>query len=97
MEATNQPSKNETKLYCWDCQKELQEGEEVMTYNTTLHPERTYYKCKPCHQKDSILKNFQPCEVYSRVCGYIRPVEQWNKGKKNEFKDRKVYEVSPKN
>ncbi len=26
-----------------------------------------------------------PCEVYSRVVGYLRPVEQWNKGKKTEF------------
>jgi len=30
-------------------------------------------------------------EVYSRVCGYFRPVENWNKGKKEEFKDRKSY------
>ena len=32
-----------------------------------------------------------PVEVYSRVCGYFRPVNQWNKGKREEFKDRKVY------
>lgn len=31
-----------------------------------------------------------PVEVYSRVCGYYRPVNQWNKGKKEEFKERKV-------
>lgn len=31
------------------------------------------------------------CEVYSRVVGYIRPVQQWNKGKKKEFKDRKEF------
>lgn len=30
-------------------------------------------------------------EVYSRVCGYFRPVENWNKGKLEEFKDRKAY------
>jgi len=30
-----------------------------------------------------------PVEVYSRVCGYFRPVSQWNKGKKEEFKERK--------
>ncbi len=34
-----------------------------------------------------------PCEVFSRVCGYFRPVSNWNKGKREEFKDRKVYEV----
>ena len=31
-------------------------------------------------------------EVYSRVCGYHRPVKQWNKGKKEEFQDRQVYQ-----
>ena len=30
-------------------------------------------------------------EVYSRVCGYFRPIENWNRGKKEEFKDRKAY------
>lgn len=33
------------------------------------------------------------CEVYSRVCGYFRPVRNWNKGKKEEFKERKTYKV----
>ena len=31
------------------------------------------------------------CEVYSRVCGYIRPVSQWNVGKQEEFNDRKTF------
>lgn len=30
------------------------------------------------------------CEVYSRIVGYLRPVEQWNKGKKSEYGDRKT-------
>jgi ribonucleoside-triphosphate reductase (formate) len=30
-------------------------------------------------------------EVYSRIVGYFRPVENWNVGKREEFKDRKVY------
>lgn len=33
-----------------------------------------------------------PAEVYSRVVGYFRPVEQWNDGKKAEFSDRKTYD-----
>ncbi|MCK5459639.1 ribonucleoside triphosphate reductase [Candidatus Parcubacteria bacterium] len=33
------------------------------------------------------------CEVYSRVVGYLRPVQQWNDSKQAEFKDRKVYKV----
>ncbi len=32
-------------------------------------------------------------EVYSRVVGYFRPVASWNKGKREEFKDRKTFEV----
>ncbi len=35
----------------------------------------------------------QPCEVYSRVVGYLRPVQQWNEGKQEEFKERKEYKV----
>ncbi len=27
------------------------------------------------------------CEVFSRVCGYFRPVTNWNKGKQEEFKE----------
>ena len=33
------------------------------------------------------------CEIYSRVVGYIRPVEQWNDGKQAEFKDRSLFFV----
>ena len=32
-----------------------------------------------------------PCEVYSRVVGYLRPVQSWNKGKKEEFAMRKKF------
>ncbi len=33
------------------------------------------------------------CEVYSRVVGYLRPVQNWNKGKKAEFAMRKTFNV----
>ena len=32
-------------------------------------------------------------EVFSRVTGFFRPVQSWNKGKSEEFKDRKRYNV----
>ena len=32
-------------------------------------------------------------EIYSRVVGYFRPVKSWNKGKREEFKDRKTFKV----
>ncbi len=34
------------------------------------------------------------CEVYSRVVGYLRPVDNWNEGKREEFKDRRLFNVS---
>ena len=35
----------------------------------------------------------QPCEVYSRIVGYIRPISQWHTGKKQEFKERKEFKI----
>ncbi|MFH1820563.1 MAG: anaerobic ribonucleoside-triphosphate reductase, partial [Candidatus Nealsonbacteria bacterium] len=45
-----------------------------------------HFECPRC-----LIK--QPCEVYSRIVGYLRPVSQWNKGKKEEFNDRKNISV----
>lgn len=36
------------------------------------------------------------CEVYSRIVGYFRPVNQWNEGKRAEFEDRKTFLTSKK-
>jgi len=33
------------------------------------------------------------CEVYSRVVGYLRPVQQWNDGKRAEFAHRKNFDA----
>jgi ribonucleoside-triphosphate reductase len=33
-------------------------------------------------------------EVYSRVVGFFRPVENWNQGKKQEFNDRQEYAIN---
>jgi len=38
-----------------------------------------------------------PCEVYSRIVGYLRPIQNWNQGKQQEFADRKVYAVDTNN
>ena len=42
------------------------------------------HTCPHCGQKT---------EVYSRITGYYRPVQNWNDGKAQEFKDRKVYDI----
>lgn len=33
------------------------------------------------------------CERFSRIVGYLRPLEQWNDGKKEEWKDRKMFNI----
>ena len=43
-----------------------------------------HYNCPTCGKKT---------EVYSRITGYYRPVQNWNDGKSQEFKDRKVYNI----
>ena len=40
------------------------------------------------------LKIGRETEVYSRITGYYRPVKNWNDGKTQEFKERKVYALS---
>ncbi|MFC1700966.1 ribonucleoside triphosphate reductase [Patescibacteria group bacterium] len=48
-----------------------------------------HFYCPKCVVK-------QPCEVYSRVVGYYRPVQQFHVGKEAEFRDRKTFKI-PKN
>lgn len=43
-----------------------------------------HYTCPECGETT---------EVYSRITGYYRPVQNWNDGKSQEFKDRKVYNI----
>lgn len=37
------------------------------------------------------------CEIYSRVCGYFRPVNNWNRGKREEWKERKTFIIDGMN
>lgn len=34
-----------------------------------------------------------PTEIYSRIVGYYRPVQNWHAGKQQEFKDRAMYSI----
>ena len=56
--------------------------------------EKFSVKCNECYEKEKLLTNFQECEVYSRIVGYLRPTNQWNPGKVEEFKNRKVFDKS---
>ncbi len=48
--------------------------------------EGEHFYCPKCTIK-------QPCEVYTRVVGYLRPVNQFNLGKQEEFKERKTFKI----
>ena len=43
------------------------------------------HECPICHKQT---------EVWARITGYYRPVQNWNDGKAQEFKDRKTYDIS---
>ena len=94
------------KYFCRDCNKEIETKEDKTLIGGKLLkfevedmelPGATkkvfIIKCNECFKKDPSLKNYQKCEVYSRVVGYLRPVQQWNEGKAKEYKDRKEYKV----
>jgi len=46
-----------------------------------------HFSCPTCHEKT---------EVYSRITGYYRPIQNWNDGKKAEFDERKEYVINEK-
>ena len=85
---------------CHDCGKpvdveaKLKSGHEVEITGGAVYEvkDSVYLKCDSCFEKDKSLRNYQDCEVYSRVVGYLRPVSQWNPGKQEEFKDRKMFD-----
>lgn len=65
----------------------------TITPTFSICPEHGYLKgkveiCPHCAAEGEATQ----CEVYSRVVGYIRPVDQFNKGKQKEFAEREVYD-----
>ena len=85
------------KNVCHDCKKDIEINEDVretgvyLTYDKSNGEKINIFKCNECYEKNPALTNFQECEVYSRVVGYIRPVQQWHKGKKQEYGERKEF------
>lgn len=58
-------------------------------------PNKESLSAELCELEET-LKNFvvHKPEIYSRVVGYFRPVQQWNKAKQHEFNERKLYELT---
>ena len=69
----------------------------TMTPTFSVCPEHGYIAgkhetCPTCANNNKTTS----CEVYSRVVGYLRPVNQWNLGKQQEFSDRKTFDMMKK-
>ena len=65
----------------------------TLTPTFSICPEHGYIygehrHCPKCEAEGKHNK----CEVYSRIVGYLRPVDQWNDGKQSEFTDRKLFD-----
>jgi len=60
----------------------------------------TYSICPQCgylpKEVHTCPKCGETCEVYSRIVGYLRPIDQWNKGKRAEYSARKTFALCPK-
>lgn len=62
----------------------------TITPTFSVCPEHGYlagehFECPHCQRR---------AEVYSRIVGYLRPIQQWNKSKQAEFNDRKVFKIA---
>ena len=91
----------ENKNKCHDCGKNILINGESIENGVYLSYDNNgekinIFKCNECFSKNKALANFQECEVYSRVVGYIRPVQQWHQGKKQEYGERKEFKMPAK-
>ena len=87
---------------CHDCQEETKvvatsNGSEITisggaVYKTQIEGDDAFFvKCDSCFVKHPTLTDFRPVECYSRVVGYYRPINHWNKAKRAEFGMRKTF------
>lgn len=58
--------------------------------------DRPEFKCTKCLDEDNGLISPSRCEVFTRVVGYLRPVQGFNPGKQREFERRKNFVVNEK-
>ena len=89
---------------CHDCKGECEVlvdvvGDQIIitggaVYEVVINGDKQQFvKCEACTKIDKVLRNYQPCEVYTRVVGYLRPVEQMNGAKKCEHQMRKSFDT----
>jgi anaerobic ribonucleoside-triphosphate reductase len=76
------------KEKCPKCEQELEEMElSQADAEKAKEPAGRWYVCHNCRFASPA------CEIWSRVVGYLRPIQNWNKGKVAEFEERKEYKL----
>jgi len=85
-------------MFCDKCEKELLEADGEIQGGKCLKFKDGDYeyfviRCDECFAKDTSLRNYQENEGVSREVGYMRPVQQWHKGKQQEYKERKEFAI----
>jgi len=98
--AREQVAEIEFRGRCHDCGKDVaivthlaDDGSLTVTGGALWYTSRVFAKCDDCFATSPLLTAYQPCEVYSRVVGYMRPVMQWNLGKKEEWENRVPFKL----
>ncbi|MDA3815262.1 MAG: hypothetical protein PF549_02755 [Patescibacteria group bacterium] len=81
---------------CFDCDcrikikgKEIKNG--VLLQYEDNNEDIFVIKCDDCYKESEKIVGYRECEVYSRIVGYLRPIKNYNPGKKQEYDDRKEY------
>ena len=85
---------------CHDCKKEVlveavnsPEGITILGGAVYRNEIGDFLKCDACYSIDPILRNYQPCDNYTRTIGYLRPTNAMNEAKQQEVKMRKMFTV----
>ena len=97
-EETNEELDLEKACVCYDCGEKLitDENKEILNGKLVAYmvkKEKIFvFKCNPCFEKN-LPFHFQETECWSRVVGYLRPVQQFNPGKLQEFKERVSFSI----
>jgi hypothetical protein len=87
-----QSCSKEVKVIVWKKDMEVEgTGGVIVGQELDAYPE---FKCLECLERDGGRISPQRCEIFSRVVGYLRPIQGWNKGKREEFAMRTNYKLS---
>ena len=96
--ATQEACSNDQEIKCFDCECDIEVVENEIKNGSLLSykdegSELFVFKCDDCYSKNKELSDYKECEIYTRIVGYLRPVNQYNPGKQQEYKERVEYQV----